>query len=169
MYRYNSCNSSIELLHLTCEVSIDTLEIFWCPGAELFKNKAVALKMPDDARPSPDASLEGVLQTAQRALARGDGWDIEPRHYDRLRANCEAVGLPGNDLSITIALRHAFSEITSTDLRRRPDPSYSGLADGQTLYDCRWRSQSRSREMYIKFAVRDEGVEIFSFHEHVVA
>ena len=121
--------------------------------------------MPDD--PSSDASLGDVLRTAQKAMARGDGWDMSQGHYDRIRADFDAIGISGTDLALTLALRNAFSEITSADLRRRPDPSYSGLADGQTLYDCRWQSPFFSREMYIKFAVTDGGIEIITCHENV--
>jgi len=110
-------------------------------------------------------NLEPILRAARKALARGDGWDIEQRHYDRLRTDCEALGVAGNCHSITIALREAFAEIKSDQLRCREDPSYAGLSAGQTLYDCRWQSNRFSTTMYMKFALNDERIEIFTFHK----
>jgi len=121
---------------------------------------------PKKRRPGLNSELHTILSVARKALARGDGWDIEPHHYDRLRKECEELGIPGNSQSITIALRQAFSEITESDLRRRHDTSYSGSEPGQTLYDCRWQSESRARIMYVKFAINGERVEVFTFHEH---
>jgi len=126
--------------------------------------------MPEEPeRPTPqgasdDSALEAVLVAARRVLARGDGWDSEQHHYDRLRADCEKLGIHGNYQSITIALRDAFYEITAAELRRKADSSYAGLSSGQTLYTCRWESRRFSRTMYVKFALTDGGLEIFTFH-----
>jgi hypothetical protein len=116
---------------------------------------------PSDDR---DAQLVAVLEAARKALRRGDGWTIDQSHYDRLRADFEAIGFQCNEVSITVALRSALSEIKV--LRRRTDTSYAGLADGQTLYDCRWASDYFKRTMYIKFAMNDELLELLTFHQH---
>lgn len=135
-------------------------------------NNAVALKMPEEFNPSTrhndnkNTDLRSVLASARKALARGDGWDIEPCHYDRLRADCEALGVAGNDLAITVALRQAFQEIPLEKLRRRRDTSYSGLCFDQVLYDSRWQSKRFGRTMYVKFAVNGERIEVFTFHEN---
>ncbi len=113
-----------------------------------------------------DAGLEAVLNAALKALRRGDGLEIEPRHHDRLRADCETLGVKGDYFSILIALRRAFSELTSDKLCRREDVSYAGLCAGQTLYQGRWESTFFSRTMYVKFALTEEGLELFTFHEH---
>ena len=60
--------------------------------------------------------------------------------------------------------RVALSEIPK--IRRREDRSYSGLEDGQVLYDCRWKSNYFKRTMYLKFAWNGEMVELFTLHEH---
>ena len=108
-----------------------------------------------------------VLATAKKALARGDAWDCEPAHYDRLRADCDALGVLGNEAAITIALRDAIAEITIDHMRQRADPSYAGLASDQALYECRWDSARFKRRMYFKFAINDGRVEVFTFHEDV--
>ena len=108
--------------------------------------------------------LDAVLNAARKALSRADGWTIEQSLYGRLRADLEAIDHTCNDYSVTVALRTAFSEITR--LRRRVDASYSGLEDGQTLYDCRWKSGYFKRTMYLKFAINSEFVELFRLHEH---
>ena len=81
-----------------------------------------------------------------------------------LRKDLVAIGHTCNEPAVTIALRAAFSEISR--IRRREDRSYSGLEDGQTLYDCRWESSYFKRIMYLKFALNGEIVELFSLHEH---
>jgi hypothetical protein len=112
-----------------------------------------------------DANLKAVLEEARKAVRRGDGWVIEPSHYARLRKDFEAIGFECSDAAVTTALRKAFAEIQT--VHRRPDASYSGLAYGQTLYEQRWDSQHFGREMYIKFAMGEGVLELFTFHEHV--
>jgi hypothetical protein len=125
--------------------------------------------MPGSRPPSSPQSddgpaLEAVLAAARKALSRGDGWTIEQNHYDRLRADCEAIGIEG-DVAITIALRHASREITVANMRRRDDQSYGGLHCGQVLYDCRWESERHGCRMYLKFALGEGGeLELFTFH-----
>lgn len=108
--------------------------------------------------------LEAVLSAAKKALARGDGWVCEPAQLDRLRADCEALGVFG-EVGITVALRRAIGEITIQYMRQREDESYAGLAEGQTLYECVWDSAHFTRRMYFKFAMNEECVEVFTFHE----
>lgn len=118
-----------------------------------------------DRRDEERAELVAVLSAAKKAVARGDGWAIEPAHYNRLRADCEPLGLK-SEFAITIGLRRAFEEITADDLRRRRDKSYAGLQPDQTLYQARWESSHFSRMMYVKFALTEDGIELFTFHEN---
>lgn len=120
---------------------------------------------PDDHEQS---SLEAVLAVARKALARGDaGWTCEYRQFVRLCRDCEALGIAPNTMSITVALRGAFSELTVQDLSRKADESYAGLGLGQTLYVAKWKSQRLGRVCYLKFAQNAERIEIeiFTFHE----
>ena len=91
-------------------------------------------------------------------MARGDAWQVEHRHYDRLRTDCEALGVGGAYFSITLALRRAFEEITIEVLRERNDPSYAGLDPGQTLYEAIWDSPSLQKRLYLKFSLFCRGV-----------
>jgi hypothetical protein len=118
---------------------------------------------------NPTVDLQHVLETARRALKRGDGWDCDGSHYSRLVADCEKLGVYGEP-AITVRLRKSFEEITVKDLRARIDKSYSGLQAGQTLYEANWTSVvSDHRAMYIKFCLADEGkIEICTFHESTV-
>lgn len=111
-----------------------------------------------------DADLLAVLEAARKALKRGDGWVMEKSHYARLRKDFEALGLECTDATVTTSLRKALAEIQS--VRKRIDESYAGLAPGQTLYDRRWTSQHFGREMYIKFAMSEDVLELFTFHEN---
>src|SRR5438046_2777044 len=98
-------------------------------------------KEPDKREPGktePNAELGAILEAARKALGRGDGWTIEPKLYDRLRRDLEAIGHPCDDPAVTRALRACLAEITPAILQRRADKSYSGLADDQTLYQSRW-------------------------------
>jgi hypothetical protein len=143
------------------------LVLFWGLGKRLQK-PPVEAELPGPAGRSKDdheaAELAAVLEAARKALRSADGWTIEPSLYDRLRADLSAIGLCCNDCIVTLALRAAFAEITR--LRRRADPSYSGLEAGQTLFQCRWKSDHFKREMYIKFAMNEGIVELLRLHEH---
>ena len=112
-----------------------------------------------------DAGLDAALNAAREAVRRrADNWTIEPRLYDRLRTDLDAIGHTCNEPAATAALRVALSEIPK--IRRREDRSYSGLEEGQVLYDCRWKSNYFKRTMYLKFAWNGEMVELFTLHEH---
>src|SRR5262249_6236736 len=111
-----------------------------------------------------DEELEAVLDSARNALRRGNGWAIEQSHHDRLRRDLETIGHACNQRSLTVALRTALAEIQA--VRRRADPSYSGLEDGQTLYDVCWVSDYFKRTMYLKFAMNEGILELLSLHEH---
>lgn len=127
--------------------------------------------MPGPSKHQPPASdedgktLEAVLQAARRALARGDGWVCEDSHYNRLRCDCEHLGIGGSSYDINLALRDAINEIRVRDMKRKADESYGGLESGQTLYVCVWDSRRFKRRMYFKFAMNELDVEVFTFHE----
>ena len=111
-------------------------------------------------------SLEAVLRAARSALSRGDGWDAEQNHYDRLRSDCEKLGVNGAYFSMTLALRSAIAEIKVEDMHQREDTSYAGSEPNQTLYVCVWDSAHFQRRMYFKFAMNQQKkVEVFTFHE----
>jgi len=101
-------------------------------------------------------------------MERGDaGWVCEERHYARLCRDCRALGIEPNTMSITVALREAFKEISVADLSTKPEKSYAGLEPDQTLYVARWTSKRLGKTCYLKFA-NNCGlveIEIFTFHE----
>ena len=150
------------------KVSIDTPCLAWHEKPKPYNARAWIVSRPSRGRPTVKKH-EGdvfwaVICAAKKALSRGDGWLCEPAHYDRLRANCEALGVSG-EVEITVALRSAISEITIQDMRQRQDTSYAGFGEGQTLYVCVWDSAHFKRRMYWKFAMNEELMEVFTFHE----
>ena len=150
------------------KVSIDTQCLAWHEKPKPYNARAWIVSRPSRGRPTVKKH-EGdvfwaVICAAKKALSRGDGWLCEPAHYDRLRADCEALGVSG-EVEITVALRSAISEITIQDMRQREDTSYAGFDEGQTLYVCVWDSAHFKRRMYWKFAMNEELMEVFTFHE----
>lgn len=108
---------------------------------------------------------ERVQRHLLTALNRGDGIDIDAVHYDRLRAYFATLGIH-TETGIFAAIRAGFREVVATEIKQRVDGSYSGLQDGQTLFQCRWRSASFNKVMYAKFALLDgDRIELFTFHE----
>ena len=118
--------------------------------------------MADEPKPGPEGALGPVLEEARRCIRRGDGW--EPENYDRLRRDCEAIGVRGEP-AITVSLRKSLAEITVEDLHARDDLGYGGLCAGHRLYEAAWSSASRRRRMYVKFSLFDGRLIIVSFHE----
>lgn len=118
--------------------------------------------MADEPGPGPEDDLGSVLETARRRIQRGDGW--EPENYDRLRRDCDAIGVRGEP-AVTVSLRKSFAEITVEDLQARDDPGYGGLCAGRDLYQAAWFSASLRRRMYVKFSLFDGRLIIVSFHE----
>ena len=126
------------------------------------------MSSPSRGHPTAKKHGEDVLRTglnaAKKALSQGDGWRCEPAHSSRLRVDCEALGVFG-EVEITVALRRAIGEIPIQNMRQREDASYAGFAEGQTLYECVWNSAHFKRRMYWKFAMNEELMEVFTFHE----
>ena len=118
--------------------------------------------MADESRPSGQGDLGQVLEEARRCIRRGDDW--EPENYDRLRRDCDAIGIRGEP-SITVSLRECLREITVQDLHAREDRGYGGLCAGHDLYEATWFSAHAGRQMYLKFSLFDERLIIVSFHE----
>ena len=150
------------------KVSIDTPCLAWHEKPKSYNARAWIVSRPSRGRPTVKKH-EGdvfwaVICAAKKALSRGDGWLCEPAHYDRLRANCEALGVSG-EVEITVALRSAISEITIQDMQQREDTSYAGFGECQKLYVCVWDSAHFKRRMYWKFAMNEELMEVFTFHE----
>ncbi len=113
--------------------------------------------------PSSDAcELGAVLAEARRLIRRGDAWEAED--YDRLRRDCDEIGILGEP-EITFALRKSFQELTVSSLRRREDLGYGDLCEGHVLYQGAWRSEHLQREMYLKFSLFDNRLIVVSFHE----
>ena len=144
---------------LTVEVSIDTV---WLSTEDPGVDHTFVLSMADESRPSGQGDLAPVLAKARRCIRRGDGW--EPENYDRLRRDCDAIGIRGEP-AITVALRRCLGEIVAGDLHAREDPGYGGLCAGHDLYEAAWFSARIGREMYLKFSLFDERLIIVSFHE----
>ena len=118
--------------------------------------------MADESKPGAQGDLGPVLEEARRCIRRGDGW--EPENYDRLRRDCEAIGIRGEP-AITVSLRKGLAEITAGDLHARDDPGYGGLCAGHDLYEAAWFSARLRRQMYLKFSLFDGRLIIVSFHE----
>ena len=76
--------------------------------------------MADDSGPCGQGDLGAVLEIARRRIRRGDAW--EPENYDRLRRDCEKIGIRGEP-AITVSLRKCLAEIRVEDLRARDDPA----------------------------------------------
>ena len=114
---------------------------------------------------SPDPTdLASVLERSRRLIRRGDGW--EAARPIRLWKHCLELGIT-TEPSITIALRTAFSEIGVSDGHIRDDESDEDLCRGQTMYEFRWQSASRSLLMYLKFCLFDGRLVIISFHRSI--
>ena len=110
--------------------------------------------------------MEDILATARKVLKRGDGLNYDQGNYDRIRAECERLGVFG-EVRMLSAIRQAFGEITAKQLHQRRDTSWSGLYPDQTLFECRWPSGQFSTVMYLKFALSADGyLEMLSFHEN---
>ena len=122
--------------------------------------------MADAPQPGGSGDLGPVLDRARRCIRRGDGW--EPESYDRLRRDCEALGIRGEP-AITVALRKSLVEIAVEDLHACDDPGYGGLCAGHDLYEAAWFSAHVGRPMYLKFSLFDERLIIVSFHESTKA
>ena len=120
------------------------------------------LSMADESRPGGQGNLDPVLDKARRCIRRGDGW--EPENYDRLRRDCDAIGIRGEP-AITVSLRKGLAEITVEDLHARKDPGYGGLCAGHDLYEAAWFSPYIGRKMYMKFSLFDDRLIVVSFHE----
>ena len=118
--------------------------------------------MADESKPSAQGDLGPVLEKARRCIRRGDGW--EPENYDRLRRDCDAIGIRGEP-AITVSLRKGLAEIAVGDLHAREDPGYGGLCAGHDLYEAAWFSAHLRRQMYLKFSLFDGRLIIVSFHE----
>ena len=95
-------------------------------------------------------------------MRRSDDW--EPENYDRLRRDCDAIGIRGEP-TITVALRKCFAEIAVANIHARDDPGYGDLCAGQDLYQAKWFSAHVGRQMYLKFSLFDGRLIIVSFHE----
>lgn len=106
--------------------------------------------------------LGEVLEIARQRIRRGDDW--EPENYDRLRRDCDAIGIRGEP-AITVSLRKCLAEITVEDLHARDDSGYGGLCAGHRLYEAAWFSEHVGRRMYLKFSLFDERLIVVSFHE----
>ena len=118
--------------------------------------------MADESKPSGQGDLGSVLEWARHGIRRGDRW--EPENYDRLRQDCDEIGIRGEP-AITVALRKSLAEITVEDLHAREDPGYGGLCAGHDLYEAAWFSARFGRKMYLKFSLFDGRLIIVSFHE----
>lgn len=118
--------------------------------------------MADESKPGAQVDLGPVLEKARRCIRRGDGW--EPENYDRLRRDCEAIGIRGEP-AITVALRKGLAEVTAGDLHARDDPGYGDLCAGHDLYEAAWFSAHLRHRMYLKFSLFDGRLIIVSFHE----
>jgi len=118
--------------------------------------------MADESKPGAQGDLGPVLEEARRCCRRGDSW--EPENYDRLRRDCEAIGIRGEP-AITVALRKGLAEITTGDLHARGDPGYGDLCAGHDLYEAAWFSAHLRRQMDLKFSLFDGRLVIVSFHE----
>lgn len=118
--------------------------------------------MADDSKLGGQGDLGPVLEEARRCIRRGDDW--EPESYDRLREDCEALGVRGEP-AITVALRKSLAEIAVDDLHARDDLGYGGLCAGHDLYEAAWFSAHIRRPMYLKFSLFDGRLIIVSFHE----
>lgn len=118
--------------------------------------------MADEPKPGARGFLGSVLEEARRCIRRGDGW--EPDNYDRLRQDCDAIGIHGEP-AITVALRKGLAEVAVGDLHAREDPGYGDLCAGHDLYEAAWFSARLGRRMYIKFSLFDGRLIVVSFHE----
>jgi hypothetical protein len=105
----------------------------------------------------PEDDLAAVLETARRAFVRTDGWIIDDANYNRLRDDCEVLGLR-DEMAIGVAVRTASRELCVSALRKRQDLSYSGVVQDQVLYEAKWKSFALGRWMYLKFGISEDTV-----------
>ena len=118
--------------------------------------------MANESKLSGQGDLGRVLDKARRCIRGGDGW--EPENYDRLRRDCDAIGIR-NEPAISISLRKCLAEVAVGDLHAREDPGYGGLCAGHDLYEAAWFSAHIGRAMHLKFSLFDGRMIIVSFHE----
>ena len=118
--------------------------------------------MADESKPRSQSDLGAVLEKACQCIRRGDGWEQD--NPDRLRQDCEAIGIHGEP-GITVCLRKCLREISVGNLHAREDLSYGGLSAGHELYEAAWSSEHLGRQMYLKFSLFDGRLIIVSFHE----